>query len=163
MVLAPLYGNFWCFTVQQGLKTIVLYIAWNMTGGLVERAGVKGTDDVRIRIKVCVNVYVYVYVNVYVYVYAYVYVYVYVYVKRLRKCVRVRIRVKVQITDLQPSSVPFTPALSTKPPVIFNPPKSLRYPLFIRGGTLPPASRVNNLVCSILNIRCSKLYIILWF
>ena len=96
-----------------------------MTGGLVERAGVKGTDDVRIRMKVCVNLYVYVY--------AYVYVYVYVYVKRLQKRVRVRIRVKVQITDLQPSSVPFTPALSTKPPVIFNPPKSLRYPLFIRG------------------------------
>ena len=131
-----------------------------MTGGLVERAGVKGTDDVRIRMKVCVNMYVYVYVNVYVYVYVYVYVnvyvyvYVYVYVKSLRKRVRVRIRVKVQITYLQPSSVPFVPALSTKPPVIFNPPKSLRYPLFIRGDS-PPAQ--------ILNIRCSKLYIILWF
>ena len=141
-----------------------------MTGGLVERAGVKGTDDLRIRMKVCVNMYVYVYVNVYVYVYAYVYVYVYayvyvyvyVYVKRLRKRVRVRIRVKVQITYLQPSSVLFTPALSTKPPVIFNPPKSLRYPLFIRGDS-PPASRVNKLVCWIVNIRCSKLYIILWF
>ena len=143
-----------------------------MTGGLVERAGVKGTDDVRIRMKVCVNLYVYVnvnvylyvyiYVYVYVYVYAYVYVYVYVYVKRLRKRVRVRIRVKVQITDLQPSSVPFTPALSTKPTVIFNPPKSLRYPLFIRGDS-PPASQINNLVCWIANIRCSKLYIILWF
>ena len=106
-----------------------------MIGGLVERAGVKGTDDVRIRMEVCVNLYVYVNVNVYVYVYvyAYVYVYVYVYVKLLRKRVRVRIRVKVQITDLQLSSVPFTPALSTKPPVIFNPPKSLRYPFFIRG------------------------------
>ena len=110
-----------------------------MTGGLVERAGVKGTDDLRIRMKVCVNLYIYVNVNVYVYVYVYAYVYVYVnvyvnvYVKCLRKRVRVRIGVKVQITDLQPSSVPFTPALSTKPPVIFNPPKSLRYPLFIRG------------------------------
>ena len=131
-----------------------------MTGGLVERAVVKGTDDVRIRMKVCV----YVYVNVYVYVYVYVDVYVYVYVKRLRKRKRVRVRiwVKVQTTDLQPSSVPFTPALSTKLPVIFNPPKSLRYPLFIRGD-FPPASQVNNLLCWIVNIRCSKLYVILWF
>ena len=138
-----------------------------MTGGLVERARVKGTDDVRIRMKVSVYLYVYVYVNVYVYVYVYVYAYVYIYVKllRKRKRVRERIRVKVQITDLQPSSVPLTPALSTKPPVIFNPQKSLRYPLFIREefSPPPPASRVNNLVSWIANIRCSKLYIILWF
>ena len=105
-----------------------------MTGGLAERAGVKGTDDVRIRMKVCVNLYVYVNVNVYVYVY--VYAYVYVYVKRLRKRVRVRIRVKVQITDLQPSSVPFTPALSTKPRSFLTPQNRFATP-FSYGGFSP--------------------------
>ena len=54
-----------------------------MTGGIiVERAGVKGMDNVRIRvpIRILIRMYTYVYVHVHIYVHVYIYVYVYVYV-----------------------------------------------------------------------------------
>ena len=47
-----------------------------MTGGIVERAGVNGTDNVRIRVHMDTDTYVLTYVYVYVYVCTYIYVFV---------------------------------------------------------------------------------------
>ena len=90
-----------------------------------KRIRVKGTDNGCTAVIRILSVHVYVYVHVHVYAYVYVYVHVHIYVYGYGE--------KVQITAVQPSSVSFTPALSTIPPVVSNPPKSLRYPLFIRG------------------------------